>query len=179
MSIRLTLVEAARKSGIGLHSLMKAVRSGELEASRETEGGYSVTERDLVNFQKKRPSLSDILGAHQLQTDQPIAENVKETGDALKRVRGAFAHIPPQSEPELQSHPVEPSVAPARDLQQWCDSYLNDLRKVDWCLRKLKADAEWASRHVAPDTVLEADNLDKAEDVGIENGKSLDHTSKS
>ena len=132
MSTGLTLVEAARRSGISLHSLMKAIRAGELEASHEKEGGYRITEGDLVKFQKKRPSLSDILGAHQLQTDQSGSEHTISIGDALKQMRSVFEHNASESEPKPPPQPVEPNVVPARDLGQWCDSYLDDLRKVDW-----------------------------------------------
>ena len=172
MSTGLTLVEAARRSGIGLHSLMKAIRAGELGASHEKEGGYSITERELVKFQKKRPSLSDILGAHQLQTDQSGSEDTIAIGDALKQMRSVFEHNESESEPKPPPQPVEPNAVPARDLGQWCDSYLDDLRKVDWYLRKLEADAEWACRHLALDTVPETDNPDEAKDAAANTGKA-------
>lgn len=60
--------------------------------------------------------------------------------DAIKRVREAFGTTPP-AVPEPDE--AEPAPPPARDLGDWCETYLIQLRKVDWYLRKLEADAAW------------------------------------
>lgn len=182
MPTSLTLYDAARKSGIGLHGLMKAIRSGELDASRDAQGGYLITERDLANFQKKQPSLADILGFSQLHTVQSTTEAVSETdtvantGDGLNHIREAFANILP--EPASQPQPAEPNVVPARDLGQWCDRYLDDLQKVDWYLRKLEADADWMCRQLAPKTGTKADAPDRIETPGLKAGKHRGESSK-
>ena len=131
-----------------------------------------VSSTAYFRFQKKRPSLSDILGAHHLQTDQSGSEDAIETGDALKQMRGAFGHNESEPEAKPQPKPIEPNVVPARDLGQWCDSYLDDLCKVDWYLRKLEVDAEWACRHLKLDTGPETDNPDEAEDAGANTGET-------
>jgi hypothetical protein len=172
MSTALSLAEAARRSGLDLDVIMKAIRSGELGASREMQGGYMVTERDLGRFlnRKSNPRLSDILAAEQPPIPQLIPANAETTADALSRVREAFGSVPP--EPDPQPGPVAPSVPPARDLGQWSESYLDGSRKVDWYLRKLEADADWLNQQLARGIGPETDLSEDAASCETRSGRS-------
>jgi hypothetical protein len=138
MTGRLTLSEAARQSGIGLHQLMRAICSNELKASRCHHDGYGVLQRDLDRYLSQRHS-----SAVATLPDAPKALPQPPSGDlpgSIKRVREAFGKAPP---PAPEPAAPEPAPPPARDLGDWCESYLIQLRKVDWHLRKLEADAAW------------------------------------
>jgi hypothetical protein len=137
MSNRLTLCEAARQSGIGLHDLMKAIRSRELAASKFGPEGFVVSTRDLDRYIAAR-----LRGSETRATPKPLppVACTKPSTGSIGRVRTAFGVAPP---PAPKPAEPQPAVRPARDLGQWCESYLDELRKVDWYLRKLEADARW------------------------------------
>ena len=137
MSSKLTLCEAARQSGIGLHDLMKSIRSGELAASKCPQDGFTLTARDLDRYCAVRLRAA---GARTTPKPLPPVECTKPTTGSISRVRSAFGAAPP---PAPSAPDPEPALRPARDLGDWCDSYLDELRKVDWYLRKLEADARW------------------------------------
>ncbi len=140
MSGKLTLCEAARQSGIGLHGLMKAIWSNELDASRCEPDGFVVLQRDLDRYLSRRRSTA---AAHSRVAPKPRQLPQPVNGDlpgAITRVREAFGKAPP---PAPEPAEAEPAPPPARDLGDWCESYLIQLRKVDWHLRKLEADAAW------------------------------------
>jgi len=137
MSNRLTLCEAARQSGIGLHELMKSIRSGELAGSKCPKDGFTVTSRDLDRF--FAPRLRDA-GARITPKPLPPVHSTKPSTGSISRVRTAFGGTPPAAPKPPEPKPV---LRPARNLEDWCDGYLDELRKVDWYLRKLEADARW------------------------------------
>jgi hypothetical protein len=137
MSNRLSLCEAARQSGIGLDDLMKAIRSGGLLASRCEQNGYVVATRDLDRY----------VAAQVLETPArkalerlPLVSYDKPSTGSIDKVRSAFGTAPAPAPKPPASEAV---MRPARDLGHWCESYLDDLRKIDWYLRKLEADARW------------------------------------
>jgi hypothetical protein len=137
MSNRLTLCEAARQSGIGLDELMKAIRSGGLLASRCEQNGYVVATRDLDRYVAAQ--VRETPARKALKRLPPVSCNKASTG-SIEKVRSAFGTAPaPAPKPPVP----EAVVRPARDLGHWCESYLDDLRKIDWYLRKLEADARW------------------------------------
>jgi hypothetical protein len=140
MSGKLTLCEAARQSGIGLHGLMKAIWSNELNASRCEPDGFMVLQRDLDRYLSRRRSAAvATLPDAPKALPQPLPGS-SDLPESIKRVREAFGKTQlPAPEPASR----EPAPPPARDLGDWCESYLIQLRKVDWHLRKLEADAAW------------------------------------
>jgi hypothetical protein len=71
---------------------------------------------------------------------RPPVARAKPTTGSINRVRSAFGTAPP---PAPRPTEPEPVLRPARDLGDWCNSYLDELHKVDWYLRKLEADARW------------------------------------
>ena len=140
MSGKLTLCEAARQSGVGLHGLMKAIWSNELKASRCEPDGYIVLQRDLdryLSHLEKAANARSGAASRQRPLPQPADDDLPH---AIKRVREAFGTAPP---PAPEPAAAEPAPPPARDLGDWCETYLIQLRKVDWYLRKLEADAAW------------------------------------
>ena len=140
MSNRLTLCKAARQSGIGLDELMKAIRSGGLLASRCEQDGYVVTTRDLDRYAAAQVRTTPASKAPKRLP--PVSCDKPSTG-SIDKVRSAFGTAPAPRPTAPKPPTPEAAVRPARDLGHWCESYLDDLRKIDWYLRKLEADARW------------------------------------
>jgi len=140
MSGRLTLGEAARKSGIGLDGLMKAIRAGAIETSRCEQDGLVILHRDLDRFLAQRAREAGArVPPPPRQAPQPRNGHT-DLPASISRVREAFGAAPP---PPAEPPTPEPAAPAARSLDHWCETYLIELRKIDWYLRKLEADAAW------------------------------------